>query len=733
MSEMNVVPMGFLGRDFVPAELLPPGEDEYARRNEQCGRALDAWRNLRADEIEVLVRNGNTCAKWDDILVAEQFNPAHVKNCQFFGLVRIGRVADVSLEYHDLRVPAGITNSRVVSCDIGDDTAIHNVRHLAHYIVGNNVMLLNIDEMHTSNHAKFGNGFIKDGEEEDVRVWLDLGNEAGGRRVMPFHGMTAGDAYLWSRYREDKALMTKLGEITQRQFDSRRGYYGQVGDGAVVKSCRVIKDVRFGPAAYVKGANKLKNLTIDSTPDEPTQIGEGVELVNGIVSTGCHIFYGCKAVRFFMAPCSNLKYGARLIHSYLGDNATVSCCEILSNLIFPAHEQHHNNSFLIAATVLGQSNIAAGATIGSNHNSRANDGEIFAGRGFWPGLCTSLKHSCRFASFTLLAKGDYPAELDVPLPFSLLSNDVAHDRLLVMPAYWWRYNMYALMRNSWKFLARDKRKHPVQHIEFDFLAPDSVEEILAALRLLAIWTAKARARRDGASVEGVADDELEATGRALLAGPAEQTDGLTVLGEAMENSRRDVVISRPRQAWEAYHQMLYYYAVKNLLDGWAAARKPSLDALVKLLGGSPRQTQWVNLGGQLMPKDDLDALREDIKAGRLADWSAIHRACDTLWEKYPLQKQQHAFATLLELLGETALSPQAWSAVLDKAADVQDYIAEQTYRSRAKDFENPFRSIACRSDAEREAVFGSPDDNTFVKQVRRDAEMFRKRTEAAKK
>lgn len=731
MSDMHVVPMGSLGRNFVPPEFLKPGQDEYVHRNRQSGRPADYWRGLHADEIEVLVRNGNTCANWDEFLVAEEFNPAHIKNCRFFGLVRIGRVADVSLEYHDLTVPAGITNSRVVSCDIGDDTAIHNVRHLAHYIVGNNVMLLNIDEMHTSNHAKFGNGFIKDGEDESIRVWLDLGNETGSRAVMPFEGMTAGDAYLWSRYRDDKALMARLGEITQNQFDSSRGYYGQVGDGCVVKNSQIIKDVRFGPAAYVKGANKLKNLTIESTPEEPTQIGEGVELVNGIVSTGCHIFYGCKAVRFIMAPCSNLKYGARLIHSYLGDNATVSCCEILNNLIFPAHEQHHNNSFLIASTVLGQSNIAAGATIGSNHNSRANDGEILAGRGFWPGLCTSLKHSCRFASFTLLAKGDYPAELDIPLPFSLLSNDVAKDRLLVMPAYWWLYNMYALMRNSWKFMARDKRRHPVQHIEFDFLAPDSAEEMLRAMDLLAVWTAKAQLCQKGDSLEKISMEDLRAIGLTLLAGDSKEIDALTVLGENMENSRRDVVIAKPHKAYRAYRQMLHYYAVKNLLDWWESADAPSLKTMAKALGGSSRQTQWVNLGGQLMPQGDLDRLREDIKAGRLTDWSAIHNACDKLWQTYPLQKQQHAYATLLEILDVDAISPETWNTALAQAADVQDYIAEQTYQSRAKDFLNPFRSIACRNDAERQAVFGSPDDNPFVQQVRQDAQTFRRRTISA--
>src|SRR5690606_23073449 len=218
---------------------------------------------------------------------------------------------------------------------------------------------------------------------------------------------------LWAKYVDDKALQDNLKKITQESVDSRRGYYGTIGNYSVVKNSSILKDVKIGSNCYIKGANKLKNLTINSTKEEPTQIGEGVELVNGIIGYGCHIFYGCKAVKFVLGNNSNLKYGARLIHSYLGDNSTISCCEVLNNLIFPAHEQHHNNSFLIASVIMGQSNIAAAATIGSNHNSRANDNEIQAGRGFWPGLCTSVKHSSRFASFILLSKADYSYELDI--------------------------------------------------------------------------------------------------------------------------------------------------------------------------------------------------------------------------------------------------------------------------------------------------------------------------------
>jgi NDP-sugar pyrophosphorylase family protein len=324
--------------------------------------------------------------------------------------------------------------------------------------------------MHTTDHAKFGNGILKDGEPENVRTWMDIMNETGCRKVLPFDGMTTGDAYLWAKYVDDAPLQQALKKITQKGIDNRRGFYGTTGSNCVIKNCHILKDVRIGSYSYIKGANKLKNLTINSSEAEPTQIGEGVELVNGIIGYGCHIFYGCKAVKFILGNNSNLKYGARLINSFLGDNSTISCCEVLNNLIFPAHEQHHNNSFLIASVVMGQSNMAAGATIGSNHNSRANDNEIQAGRGFWPGLCTSVKHSCRFASFTLLSKADYPAELDIPLPFSLLNNNVSKDRLEVMPAFWWMYNMYALARNAWKFKNRDKRIHKIQNIEFEAFA-----------------------------------------------------------------------------------------------------------------------------------------------------------------------------------------------------------------------------------------------------------------------
>jgi len=436
-------------------------------------------------------------------------------------------------------------------------------------------------------------------------------------------------------------------------------------------------------------------------------------------------------VRFIIGNNSNLKYGARLLNSVLGDNSTVSCCEILNNLIFPAHEQHHNNSFLVASCVLGQSNLAAGATIGSNHNSRANDNEIQAGRGFWPGLCSTVKHSCRFASFVLLAKGDYPAELDIPLPFSLLNNNTADNQLEVIPAFWWLYNMYALARNTWKFQTRDKRKTKVQNIEFDSLAPDTVEEIFEARRLLEIWVGKAGLRGDSSLIEGRSNEELVQIGRQLLAGSPENIAGLGVLGENMEKSKRKVVILKAVDGYYAYGQMLHYYAAKNLLGYMESDPEATLSSMCQELSGN-RERQWVNLGGQLVPGPDVDQLRSDIGSGELSSWKDIHGRYDALWQGYPRAKQCHAFAALCDLLGTNTIEAQEWDSALEKAVEIQEYIRDQVYISRQKDFDNPFRQATYRNQDEMTAAIGTIEDNGFVKQVRQETEDFRKRIEQMK-
>lgn len=732
MEKVTVLSSDLLFNSFLHPKYIPAGQNKYYLRNTQVCAPKNGWRHLNSSEIETLVKNDNTAMSWDNIMVTDEFDPKMIKNNKFYGFVRIGRVSSDGLQYHDLRLSIGITNSSIHSCDIGDDCAIHNVHYLSHYIIGDRCMLFNIQEMACTDHAKFGNGIIKEGEEESVRIWLELMNETGCRKVLPFDGMIAADAYMWAKFIDDKMLQDRLKTITQNSFDSRRGFYGTIGYGTVVKNSLIIKDVKIGNCAYIKGASKLKNLTINSSEKEPSQIGENTVLVNGIIGYGCRIFYSVIAVRFVLGSHSNLKYGARLMNSFMGDNSTISCCEVLNNLIFPAHEQHHNNSFLVASVIKGQSNMAAGATIGSNHNSRSNDSEIEAGRGFWSGLCTSVKHSSKFACFTMITKADYPAEIINPFPFSMISNDETKGELQVMPAFTWLYNMYAMARNEWKYVNRDTRIFKIQNIEFEAFAPDSIEEVIESRKLLSIWTAKAWLRKEGKSFENMTDKRLIETGKKLLNGKPEVVKELEVLGENMEKSKRKVVILRPYEAYHAYGDMIVFYAVKNIVKFLEENENENFESLSALFDGE-RKRVWFNLGGQIMSIEDVNQLRSDIKDGTLNSWKEIHHRYNEIWKRYFMDKLRHAYLSLKHMLEIDEFTVDDWTDVLNRAIDVQNYIYEQVYVTRKKDYDNYFRRATFLNEEEMLAAWGKLDKDSFILQQRKATKKFTESIQNIKK
>jgi NDP-sugar pyrophosphorylase family protein len=721
MSQIVIGNLSDFSKGFVPEQFGEECREEDLRAFQGDGGR--DYRPLSSEQIEILVKNNNTAEDWDRILVAERFDPLLVRNCEFWGLVRIGDLSATFLEYHELSLPVGLSNSTIISCDIGDNVVIRNVHYIAHYIVGDGVVLFNIDEMITVNHAKFGNGIIKQGEPESVRIWLEVGNENGGRKILPFNGMLPADAYIWSRYRELPELLKHFQQMTDRVADSRRGHYGIVGHGAVVKNSRIIKDALIGGQCYIKGANKLKNLTINSSKAEPTQIGEGVELVNGIVGYGNRIFYGVKAVRFLTGRNVQLKYGARLINSYLGSNSTVSCCEILNNLIFPFHEQHHNNSFLTASTLLGQSNIAAAATIGSNHNSRANDGEILAGRGFWPGLASSFKHSSRFASYCLLAKGAYPCELDITLPFSLVSLAEDGHGIQLMPGYWFEHNMYALVRNARKYRARDKREVKEQNIEYDFLAPDAAEEMIRGMEILRSAIEQQIARPLG-------PEDFQDCGK-VDASLDLQLEGMAY--------RRKVRILYPLRGYLWYRRMLRFYGARELfgvlqraLQKKAAGKgregKISAAGFVKDVARryAEPDRSWSNIGGQLIPTSKLEQLIRSVCEGEIDTWERLHQAYDSAWDEYPEQKTAHALYCLLYTFGPEfeKLSQELIRRSLEESVETARELLRRAYDSRRKDYENPYRLATFRNPEEMEAVWGRLEDNSFLNSYTEEVDSF---------
>ena len=196
-------------------------------------------------------------------------------------------------------------------------------------------------------------------------------------------------------------------------------------------------------------------------------------------------------------------------------------------------------------------------------------------------------------------------------------------------------------------------------MEFDNLAPDTAEEIFRGMKQLRAWMA------------------------------ASTSD--TVYAQGQEKGKRPTVVLKAAEGLKAYEDMLVYYAMKYLPQ--PTTHHSSLIT-----------TDWVNIGGQLVAKQDMEQLIADVESGVLGDWKAIRERFDTLWEAYPAQREAHAYSVLCRLAGVEALTDELWQQYQKRYAEIQKYIEEQKVASRHKDEVNTFRNMTYWDDAERAAV-----------------------------
>ncbi|OQX28726.1 MAG: hypothetical protein B0D92_07440 [Spirochaeta sp. LUC14_002_19_P3] len=660
-------------------------------------RDAQAPRPLSNEEISLLEQQGNRAESWRDISVGEGFQAERIHGCRFLGKNYIGGTSRQELDAAEQQHPIGLYNSLIIGCHIAGNAAIHNVRRLANIRVEARAALFNIGEISTEPGAEFGAG-----------TWMKIANENGGRSVQAVDGMLPADAWLWAKYRGDEELMQRFAEISRQAINAsiaatpaeQNPPGGIIGAGTIIQHCGILRNLRIGPSARIEGSSRLQNLSINSSPQAPTIIEEACTLSDGIISHGCRINSGASAQRFVLGEHSTLELGACLTDSVLGPNSRISCGEVRCSLLFYTHSQPHKSSFLCAAVIKGMSNLAAAAAIGSNHNSRVGDGEISAERGFWPGLGVSLVHNSRFAAFTLIAKGAYPAQLDIPLPFCLLSNSPDGKELRVMPGYWFQYNLYGLARDCAKTAARDARTGTHQPLEYHWLAPDTAEQMLHACKLLEQW-----------------ESEYEA--------PSLATANPTIMlpPGILEASSRPIRILHAGHAYRNYLRLLRFYAVQVLLTS-GAAEDLTLSQPQPPASSSPRPLpppEWDNIGGQLIKKTTLETLKTALKTGRINDWPGVHRFYAEAAAAYPAHRRAQA----LQLLRQCAPgeSPQS---LIREALATAEFIHNGISASRRKDYESQFRNHLYSSEHERDAVLGHFDADELIAASKQQLDEFRR-------
>jgi hypothetical protein len=150
-----------------------------------------------------------------------------------------------------------------------------------------------------------------------------------------------------------------------------------------------------------------------------------------------------------------------------------------------------------------------------------------------------------------------------------------------------------------------------------------------------------------------------------------------------------------------------------------------MSALLK----SRRQREWINLGGQLMMTTEFDRIRADIRSGKLASWKDIHKRYNDIWRRYPVDKLRHAYLSLCYLLKVGQMDAEAWQRAIAEEKRIQQYICDEVFLTRRKDYENPFRKATYRNAEEMTAAIGPLEKNSFVRQIQAETEKNLKRLE----
>jgi len=332
----------------------------------------------------------------------------------------------------------------------------------------------------------------------------------------------------------------------------------------------------------------------------------------------------------------------------------------------------------------------------------------------------------------MIVKGDYLYELNIPLPFALISLNYKNDTLEILPAYWFMHNMYALARNEWKYKDRDSRNEKYQLLEYDYLAPDSINEMFNALQLLESFTGKAWFLKNGKPK--ISDDECSKKGKELLQQKDALVNELEIIATGFENSKRKTIIRKVQQAYNAYTEMILYYGLAHLIKIIEEKNTQALEELTKEVSGLTRVSEWLNIGGQLMPGEDVADLKDKIKNKQINSWDELHETYAAQGGRYPAQKIQHALASLIEIeqIDPANINIEKLQHWLERSVQIASAISGKINESRKKDYINAFRKMVYGSETEMDNVLGNFDNNSFVQQQQNELCAFKERVEDIK-
>jgi hypothetical protein len=425
----------------------------------------DFYRPINNDEIGQLIYQGCSSPDWNLVKVSPDFSPDNIENAKFTGHIRLNSFRKSVNLVGGITFHTGIYNAWLHNCEVGKDALVHNVRsYIANYYIGEGVVIHNVTTIAVDGESAFGNG-----------VEVEAINEGGGRSIPIYDYLSTHIAYMLALYRHRPAVVANLKNMVGNYVESIKSSVGSIGAHSKILNCNTVLNVKIGQLTLIDGAKKLQNGSINSTPEAPVVIGEGVIMDDFIVCSGSRITDATLISKCFVGQGCILDKQYSAVNSLFFANCQGFHGEASSVFAGPYTVTHHKSTLLIAG-MFSFLNAGSGSNQ-SNHMYKL--GPIHQGiteRGAKTTSDSYLLWPSRIGAFSLVMGRHYKHCDTADFPFSYLIE--SNDESILVPGI--NLKSIGTVRDTQKWPRRDNRKDSnlLDLINFNLLSPYTIHKML---------------------------------------------------------------------------------------------------------------------------------------------------------------------------------------------------------------------------------------------------------------
>ncbi len=550
-------------------------------------------RKLTEEEIKSLEnQNCRAMDGWDKVWITDDFVTTHIKNVTFSGVSYLGLFSEkITLPSGALDM-AGIYNAHLHNCTIGNQCYIKNIgTSISNYIIHEKVIIQNTGTLMVDGECSFGNG-----------VEVSPVNEGGGREVLIYDELSAHTAYLMAFYRDRIKMIQAIQKSIQDYVNLQTSSQGNIGRNSILINCGTLKNVKIGSSAQLNGVALLSNGTIQSNPEAPSYIGQGVNAGDFIISSGSRVRDGAYLRHCFVGQ------GCEIANSFTADNSLFfsnsqclqgEACNIFAG---PYTVTHHKSTLLIAG-YYSFFNAGSG-TNQSNHMYKL--GPVHQGvieRGGRTGSNAYVLWPAQIGAFSMILGNHYSNPNISSLPFSYLIEE--EGKSVLIPGQ----NLFNVgtARDVKKWPKRDKRMgtYHLDYIVTDALNPYTIDKIIEGKHILEQLKQKANPE-----------------------------------AKNMMYKNTQLSLGSINRGIKLYEQALNKYVGDELIKFFEKGN------FEEVRGSSITDKQtWLDLAGLICNKASLGMFMTDIEDSEINinQWDSFYKA---QFAAYPSLKQAHALQVL---------------------------------------------------------------------------------------